>query len=254
MNLIIGNGLIGRHLYYLLRDDALLLTRKEVDLSKDSWELPECSTAFICAGVTSTEECERHREESQLVNITNTLKLAEMLKPARVVWISSERVYDGSIPFRKVTDEVCPTTEYGRQKAEAERLLLDLGATVIRFSKVLGWEIPLFEGWIKRLEGNEFIYPYSNVGMSPISVSFAVDILSKIKEVGLFQVSGDRDISYSQIAYHIANQMGKVHLVQPVESKPHPYTTLECNFNVDIPDSWETIEGWCQNRLLTRAQ
>ena len=254
MNLVIGNGLIGRHLYYSLRPDVVMTSRKEVNLSRDDWELPKCSTAYICAGVTSTQECEEHPEESRLVNVTNTIKLVKRLKASRVVWISSERVYDGSKPYKKVTDEVCPTTEYGKQKAETEKLLLDLGVTVIRFSKVLGWDVPLFEGWISRLERNEFIYPYSNMSMSPMPVSFAVQVLSKVRG-GLYQVSGDKDLSYARVAYHIANQMGKdLALVQPVQTNPHPYTTLESNIQgIDIPDAWETIYEWCQTRLLSRA-
>ena len=135
-DLIIGNGLIGRLLSFRL--GCPVLTRKELDLSKDSWEIPEHDTAYICAGETSTLRCEENPEETRLVNVTNTIKLARRLN--NVVWLSSERVFDGATPYRKITDKLCPTTEYGRQKAETEKELLKMGATVIRLSKVLGWE------------------------------------------------------------------------------------------------------------------
>jgi hypothetical protein len=43
-------------------------------------------------------------------------------------------VFDGSVPCRNAHDAACPVTEYGRQKAEAEKQLLALGnmAAVVR--------------------------------------------------------------------------------------------------------------------------
>ena len=255
-NLIIGNGLIGRHIYYLLRGDALLLSRKEVDLSKDSWELPKCSTVYICAVITSTKYCEEHREESQLVNITNTVKLAERLSPVRVVWISSERVFDGSVPFRRVSDEVCPTTEYGRQKVITERLLLERGATVVRFSKVIGWSMPLFDSWVSDLRVGVPIFPFRNIGMSPLPVLFVARYLSRIGLKGLHQVSALEDISYDRIALYIANYLGvATGLVQPVDALVgHSNTTLESDgaeieLGLNIPEAWDTIRWWCENKI-----
>ena len=260
MNIIIGNGLIGRNLSYKLRD-TVLLTRKEIDLSKDGWELPKCKTAYICAGVTSTKECEEHPEETRRVNVENTIKLADKLG-CHVVFLSSERVFDGSKPFRKVTDEVCPVTEYGRQKAEVEKVLLGMGACVIRFSKVIGWGVPLFEGWIDALKKGHIIYPYSNMSMSPLPVSFAVDFIERVgKFKGLYQVSALEDISYDRIAYHIANYMGvPLDLVSPYDAKiGHVNSTLDDNgiskqVGLNIPDSWDTIYKWCKNVFLGRTR
>jgi dTDP-4-dehydrorhamnose reductase len=250
MELVIGDGLIGKNLYYYLRKfgDVVLTTRKEVDLGKDEWVVPECDTVYICAAVTKTVECENNPIYSRKVNVENTIKLAGKFK--KVVWISSERVFDGSIGYRKKEDIVCPTTEYGMQKAEAEEILLDMGASVIRFSKVLGYRVDLFDTWIKLLENGEVIHPYSDMGMAPIPVELAVNALYRVSRngTGLYQLSADRDIPYHRIAYHICNQMGKdMELVQPVESgSPHPNTTLESDF--DSPNAWDVIHEWWRCR------
>ncbi|KKN78459.1 hypothetical protein LCGC14_0349910 [marine sediment metagenome] len=257
MNLVIGNGLIGRNLYYYLRrmGNAVILGRDVVSLDGTDWDLPESDVAYICAAETSTEKCERYPEETRRINVDGTIRLAEKLK-GFVVWLSSERVFDGSKASRNVNDAVCPTTEYGRQKAGIERILLDMGVTVIRLSKVLGYDVPLFEGWITDLKGGRTIYPYSNMSMSPMSVHFVSDILYKIgrdRMGGLLQVSGDSDLTYDRIAYHFANYIGvDLSLVNPVEAEiGHPNTTLESDF--DQPDSWETIYGWCRD-FSTKAR
>ncbi len=267
MDLIIGDGLIGRNLCYYLRQfrGVHLTRRSEVDLSKDRWEIPGCKVAYICAGKTSTVECRDFPEATRLVNVINTVKLSRELleRGTFVVWISSERVFDGTMSYRGIDGRTCPTTEYGRQKEEAERELLGLGVTVVRFSKVIGWSVPLFEGWVECLGNGQAIHPYSNVAMSPMSVRFAVEVLYKLAKEqmqGLYQVSADVDISYAQGANYIANYLGlDIGKVVPVESlEPHLHTTLESNIEgIDIPDAWVTIQDWCKNRkhelLLGRA-
>ena len=254
MNLIIGQGLIGRGLYYRMRGNAIFTTRKEIDLSCNEWEIPEHDTSYICAGVTSTSECNRDPEGTYLVNVLNTVRLAERLN--RPVWFSSERVFDGSKPFRKPYEEHCPTTEYGRQKSEAEQLL---DCVKVRFAKVIGWDVPLFEDWIRKLRKQEVIYPFSNMSMSPIPIEFACKFAEKASELrsGLYQVSAKEDLPYDRIAYFIASYIGAdMRLVRPVEAEEgHPYTTLDDDgltrsLGMNIPNAWDTIYNWCKNKCL----
>uniref|UniRef100_A0A6M3J824 Putative dTDP-4-dehydrorhamnose reductase n=1 Tax=viral metagenome TaxID=1070528 RepID=A0A6M3J824_9ZZZZ len=265
MKLIIGNGEIGSALYAHLRKfgETQYTSRNGVGVHLDlgeKWILPPCETAYICSGKTKTKECEDDPEGTRFINVIQTVKLANELveRGTRVIFISSERVFNGLVPFRKVNDPYSPTTEYGRQKVEAELALR--GVTVIRFGKVLGWDVPLFEGWIEDLLDGRPIYPFSDVGMAPVSLEFAVEMLRRVEGLaGTHQISGDRDLSYDRIAFYIANNMGAdLSLVRPVKSVPHPFTTLESDLpdliGVNVPDSWNTIEEWCHNRVLDRAR
>ena len=111
-----------------------------------------------------------------------------------------------------------------RQKAEAEGRLLALGnlISIVRFTKILTPETQLFKGWLKSLRNNEAIHPFSDMVMAPVSLAFAVDVLCRIGEVLLpdvLQVSGDKDITYEQIAMHIVERIGcKPSLVQAIAS------------------------------------
>ena len=244
MDLVIGRGEIGRALYYYLRQFGEVENWGHEGIPDKDYTF-----AYICTGITKTKECEERPLEAYGVNVENTIDLCERFPKG--VWISSERVFDGSKPFRDKRDSRSPTTEYGRQKVIAENFLLGEGYGVIRFSKVIGWDVPLFEGWINDIRQGKEIHPFSNMSMAPVSLEYACEVLRKIRGMrGLYQLSGDEDIPYDRIAKHICNYMGRdTDLVQPVESdRPHPHTTLISDF--DRPDSWEVINEWCRKRLI----
>src|SRR3990167_2388121 len=98
MEVVVGSGLIGRQLYYYLRrfKEVVLTTREELDLTRIE-DVPDCEVAYICAGVTSSLECEGNPLKTREVNVQGTVKLCSKLidKGAFVVWLSSERVFDG---------------------------------------------------------------------------------------------------------------------------------------------------------------
>ena len=71
------------------------------------------------------------------------------------VLLSTNLVFDGTVPYRGPDDPVCPRTEYGRQKAAAERAVLAAGGAVVRLTKVLGPDDPLVTGWVARLRRGE---------------------------------------------------------------------------------------------------
>ena len=286
--LVVGaDGLIGQALAdHLMRagETVVETTRRLGTISEKSlfldlvedvsdWRPPcEVSVAYLCAAVTSLERCRREPLQSARVNVHHTVALAKTLVASGtfVIFPSTNLVYDGSIPFRKAEDAVCPVTEYGRQKVEAERQLLALGETVatlsrglvsvVRFTKVLGPNMPLFKGWIQALQDGETIYPFSDMVMAPVPLSFAVDVLHRVGEArlpGIVQVSGEKDVTYEQVARHIAQCIGaSPDLVQPmrseeaglqIESIPS-HTTLDTTrlrveLGMEPPDVWATIDS-----------
>lgn len=88
--------------------------------------------------------CELHPEETRRVNVEGTLNVARAAKRAgaRVVFFSSDYVFDGRKPSYKEEDEKNPLNEYGRQKAEVEDALLALDgrSLIVRTSGAYGWQ------------------------------------------------------------------------------------------------------------------
>jgi dTDP-4-dehydrorhamnose reductase len=199
------------------------------DLSEDTrkWESPvSVGVAVICAGITKTEACRQNPEATFQVNVEGVTNLINNLvkRGVFIIYLSSNQVFDGSIPHRLSDDKFSPITEYGRQKIEVERRVSKLGDSVaiVRITKVLGPEFPLFTDWTKTLLKGEIIHPFLDKFMAPVSLSCVVSVLSILIErslPGILQVSGNRDISYSEAAC-IGARLLKVNekLVQPIQS------------------------------------
>lgn len=274
-----GDSALGKSLFKRLESDrieCLATTRRSkignrkhvyLDLTNDisSWRPPSAniSVAVICAAITSLQRCHLAPEETKLVNVTNTLEFCERLNAegAFVLYPSTNLVYDGSLPKRDAKDPVCPTTEYGRQKAEVEQQLIAYGelASVVRFTKILSPELPLFKGWIESLQSGNVVHPFSDMVMAPIGVDFAVEVLMRIihsKLPGIIQVSGSEDISYAEMAGHFAMKLGvSEDLIQPITSgftklplNAIPlHTTLDVSrlhssLGLDPPNVWRTVD------------
>jgi len=180
---------------------------------------------------------------------------------AFVVFLSTNQVFDGSKPHTESAAALSPRAQYGRQKAEAERFVGQYGnsTAIIRFTKILGPNQPLFRGWSEHLRKGEAIQPFSDMYFSPIPLSCVTSVLRLVLDTrlsGVLQVSGTRDVSYADAARIGAGLMRvSQDLVQPVEtreklpdSEPFPKNTtldvsrLRADLGVEPPDVEWTIE------------
>lgn len=88
--------------------------------------------------------CETHPAETRAVNVAGTLNVARAAKDAgaRMVFYSSDYVFDGKKGSYSEDDAPNPLNEYGRQKAETEAgvLAMDPRNLVIRTSGAYGWQ------------------------------------------------------------------------------------------------------------------
>jgi dTDP-4-dehydrorhamnose reductase len=199
-----------------------------LDLSEDvsDWPLPPeaISTAILCAAVTSMERCRVEPETSRRVNVVGTVALAERLVDAGafVIFLSTNAVFDGETPFAKPTDLTNPQTEYGRQKVEVEERLLKFGdrVAVVRFSKVIPPDMPLFTNWATNLRAGKVIHPFSDMVMAPISLAFAVEALRQVAQrqlPGITQASAAEDITYANATQYISQKLcADDKLVEPI--------------------------------------
>lgn len=237
-----------------------------LDLAADptTWQWPrEVAVAYLCAGVTRIENCENDPARSKRVNVSGIGALAECLVAAGVfvIYLSTNQVFDGSVPHQLPEAPHSPTTEYGRQKAAAERRLLALSdsVSVVRFTKIFARKTPLIMRWREALERGEAVRPFSDLVMAPVPVQFCVDVLQRVgqdRASGITQVSAAQDVSYAEAARYIGQRLGSApDLVQPHRSDeagiflgpPRAHTTLDTtrirhDFGSEVPDVWETID------------
>lgn len=236
----------------------------DLTIDAESWPIPSgVATTHLCAAITSIAECRDRPDAARLVNVEGTAALARRLVAAgsRIVFPSTNMVFDGSEPFVRHGAVPNPRTVYGRLKVEAEQRMLELGdgVCVVRLTKVLGRRVPLFEEWRRALAAGRPIHPFSDMVLAPVSLGHAVRSLVAIGDArgsGMFHVSANSDVSYAEIAGHLAAMMrADPGLVQPrtvvetglqTENVPRNTTLAldlaEASLGIVAPDPWQAID------------
>ncbi|HJP30694.1 MAG TPA: sugar nucleotide-binding protein [Candidatus Latescibacteria bacterium] len=208
-------------------------TRATLDLADapESWTLPApADTAFVCAAIGAMGRCADEPQATHRVNVEHTVQLAKRLVEAGsfVVFPSTDKVFDGSRPLRRADDPPSPHSEYGRQKAEAEARLLQLGESVaiLRVTKVVPACTQLLAGWAHALRAGEPIQPFSDMVMAPVSLQLTTDVLCRIavdRISGITQLSAARDITLEAAARHLCTRLGAdPALVHPASARQAP--------------------------------
>lgn len=218
--------------------------------------------AVLCAAVTSTDECRSRPDACRRVNVEAPCELGRRLAAAgiRIVFLSTNMVFDGGTPFTPATAARCPRTAYGRMKAEAEERLLALGngTTVVRLTKVIGRTLPVIDRWRDSLGRGELIRPLTDLVIAPVSLDLATAVIAaaaRAPQGPILQVSARADVSYADVANRLAVRWGTApELVQPantaelgltLEHVP-PHTTLDASvvldrLGIEPPDPWAAI-------------
>lgn len=225
-----GDGLIGRALTRHLADEGhgvLATTRRRgaagpmrpfLELAQDptEWALPSpVSVAFLLAASTNQLSCCADSGVSHRINVDHTVALARRLvgDGTFVVFTSTNLVFDGEAPRYPICASPSPTSEYGRQKAEAEQALLALGplVAVVRLTKILSADMPLIGGWIAALRAGRPIDAFSDLICAPMPVGYVTQALARIgaaRKGGLFHLSGADEVSYVGLAQALAARLG----------------------------------------------
>jgi len=227
-----GDGLIGRALTAELLSSRLKVVSTsrshniqnnqihfDLDVGADNllglikW-VPD--VVYICAAVTGFAACANNPTATYNTNVTQTVELAShfIQQGSRVVYLSSNAVFDGTRAFEKEISDVSPVSEYGRQKAECEKKLLDVASRfstqcyVVRLTKVVDISLALYSDWINAFELNLPVKAAIDLTFCPISSKYVVDTLKMIgsaKQGGIFHLSGEKDITYFDLANTLMN-------------------------------------------------
>lgn len=189
--------------------------RLDLTAATDTWQLPERpALAFLCAAVTGLDACANDPEGSRRVNVDASCELARQLagRGAFVVFLSTSAVFDGQTPLPGPETPPSPSSEYGRQKAAAERAIALLGerVAIVRPTKVLSADLPLIAGWAERLARGDSVSAYADLPLAPVTEDFIAAGLARIGAAarpGIWHLSASSDVSYADVCRTIAAAM-----------------------------------------------
>lgn len=198
--------------------------------------------AIFCAGITGVKFCEKNKYLSNLVNVTYTTQLINNLLNLniRVLFLSSNKVFNGSKAFYKYNDMLSPNTTYGLQKAMVENSITDSNFYTLRLTKVLTKENSMIQEWQKcvnaekkiRLSNNSFISPISlkDVG-DAVNLIIQTEMQDNVELGNIFQLGGREELSMFHFAqeYFTNNSQAQKLLVEKVNWKfqKNVYNSLE---------------------------
>jgi len=246
-----GSGMIGRGVVSAagrLGIPCESTTRKpgqghflDLSLIPDSWQIPKnVEAAVLCASVTGLKTCESDPEGTRAINVSATKILADRLaeQGTRVTFLSSNQVF-GPDAFQPSEDDPPePVTEYGRQKLAVERHLTEKipSAKIIRLTKVVSSELPLFAKWAEDLGRGRPVRAYSNLHLSPLAL---FPTTAQILEIacslhsGIFHLSASDSISYLDAAQWLASRLGVSSSLVQSDDAPHPNTPDSCRLGCE---------------------
>ncbi len=259
--LVIGaSGFIGRYLVRRLEESqshgiwATYRSRPpgsdsnswcRIDLA-DSDALPELfrlsrpEVVVHLAAMADVGACERDPDRATAVNVHATSAIARLCgqHEARLVFVSTEYVFDGLSGFYAEDDIPSPNTHYGRTKFEAEQAVAAMGdhGAIVRTSIVYGWPLQAhrnFAPWlVDRLRSVQAYYVPTEVLRTPVYVEHLADGIAKLVEehhTGVHHIAGRDWVSMYEFASAIADGFGlDRELVIPDESHDPDRLGLDC--------------------------
>ena len=189
---------------------------------RPTWTAVPAANPFV-------DDCERRPAETRKVNVDGTLNAARACAESgsRMIFYSSDYVFDGARGSYTEEDDVSPINEYGRQKAETERgvLAADPRNLVIRTSGVYGWqwEPKNFVLQVRaRLSAGQPMKVSNDVRYNPTYAENLAEItaaLARSGASGIFHAVGAQRLARHEFAARAARAFGlDEKLIVPVSS------------------------------------
>jgi len=250
------------------RRNAVSAKRPYFDIldSVEDWtidRIPESACVFV--SVARLRDCAADPDGSAKVNVAQTVRLIDKLiaQGTYVLFLSSNQVFNGHAADVPADMPQSPVSEYGRQKAYTEAAIRERMAkgapiAILRLSKVLSPESPLIEAWIQSLLSGKPVRVFDDMTVAPVPVELATRAIGSLlrnKVPGVYQLTGPRDVTYSEVGRYLAAELGaNPELVEPIsayslgmpEGSTPRNTTLDCSvlreqYGIVVPDVWKTL-------------
>ncbi|UCD54981.1 MAG: SDR family oxidoreductase [Candidatus Omnitrophota bacterium] len=183
------------------------------------------------AGESRVDFCERNYEHAYSTNVTGTKNIIELCKrhKSRLVYVSTNAVFDGTKPPYRETDTPNPINTYGRIKLECEKLVREASDNflIIRPILMYGWNNPKerenIATWLlRKLKNNEQILLVDDIYDNMLYALECADSLLKLAEESkgnVYHIAGKDILNRYQFGLKLAEIFGyDKNLIKPVKN------------------------------------
>lgn len=217
--------------------------------------------AIVCIAESNIDRCNENHSNAYKTNVIRTRELIRELtaKQFKVIFFSSDQVFDGIQGNYTEASERHPVNEYGKMKAEMEDYLLlnEPEVCILRIPKVVStlrkkqnvlseWNDRIDDGSIRCIKGNRLSF------VSMDDIYHACRLVAEKKLSGLYNIAGDIDYSRAELARMFYDKLG-VNEVQIEECNvdefhfkdKRPLNLSMCNgkFKTEAGYMFETMES-----------
>ncbi len=225
------SGLLGSNLAYILRDKYDItgwynlhkvfipdVNSFKVDIT-DKQSVQKFLSGYNpdiilhCASLTDLDYCENNKKETEKVNVEGTQNISSACsnQDTKLIYISTDAVYDGKKGDYTESDSVSPCNYYGLTKYEAEGAVKAHKDYIILRTNIFGWNVQnkqsLAEWILYNLQRGCSINGFTDAIFSSIYTLEFARILDKIIEnnlTGTFNLASRTSLSKYEFATLIA--------------------------------------------------
>lgn len=264
-------GQLGTELRVLLKDSAIYVDRKELDISSETdvkrfFQQNRFDCIINCAAYTAVDKAE---DEPLLADAVNHLGAKWLAKYGNcIVHISTDYVFDGTHSKPYLEDDLThPVSVYGQSKLKGEQAVL----------KNAGTAAIIRTAWLYSAHGNNFLKTMLRLGKEREhlnvvsdqvgSPTFAGDLAKAIVKIlpqiktgkkNIYHYTNEGVCSWYDFAHAITKIAGLSCKVNPIESKNYPtkatrpfYSVLnkekiKYDFKLDIPHWHDALTEVCK--------
>ncbi len=261
------SGLLGSYLVKTVPDDVSLhgtwlttvtipnghLNTHRLDITKRDevcslFEKCKPDVVIHCAAIGSVDYCQNHWQESYVVNVKGTQNILDMASynDVKVVFISTNAVFDGEHAPYKADDHRSPINVYGKMKAESEVDVIEefMGAfLVIRPIMLYGWApLGARSNWativLDSITRSREVMVVDDTITQPTYAWDCASVIWKLLELGetgVYNVGGQDVMTLYEFARMVAKRFGlNQDMIVPIKSEklehlaPRPRNTTYC--------------------------
>jgi dTDP-4-dehydrorhamnose reductase len=140
------------------------------------------------AALADVDACERQPNDAYDVNVRGTEAIAQatVAVGARLIYISTDQVYDGGKAHYDEADVPQPLMVYGRTKLQGEHRAVAIchNTVVLRLALLYGWGIPtrlnFVDGLITRLQAGQEVLLFVDQYRTPLYVVQAAQAIERL--------------------------------------------------------------------------
>lgn len=222
-----------------------------------------------CGALTWVDYCEEHPEESHLKTVQSTQQAVELANhyDAKLVYLSTDYVFDGKNGFYTEEDPTNPLSVYGKHKLEAEDHVRKHSKEhlICRITNIYGDEIR-GKNFIARLvkqlrdrEAMELKLPVDQYAtpVNALDVARAIYKLLSSDKSGIYHFASTDYLNRVQLADRVVRYFGheQVRLIpvttdeiNPPAERPLKGGMSAAKFNQEFPDfRWSNVDDYLQS-------